>query len=190
MNSQNSSLDNSSKGKYDLWLNSDCDNDGIRNIYEIGLDTDFDGIENWLDSDDDGDGILTIDESPDLNLDGDPIDAFDSNFNSIPDYLEVNNKFELDEIEIYNAFSPNGDGINDVLTIRNIEFYPENEILIFNRWNQIVYKTTNYGVNNIFIGKHQKTGHLLPKGTYFYRFSYLNSNKVQKNMSGYIFINL
>mgnify|MGYP000152946714 CR=1 FL=1 len=69
--------------------------------------------------------------------------------------------------------------------------YPENEILILNRWNQIVYKTTNYGVNNnIFKGKHQKTGHLLPKGTYFYRFSYLNSNKVQKNMSGYIFINL
>jgi gliding motility-associated-like protein len=190
LNSQNSSLDNSSKGKYDLWLNSDCDNDGIKNLYELGLDTDLDGIDNWLDNDDDGDGILTIDEIPDLNLDGDPIDAFDSNFNSIPDYLEVNNKFEIDEIEIYNAFSPNGDGINDVFTIRNIEFYPENEILIFNRWNQIVYKTTNYGVNNIFNGKHQKTGHLLPKGTYYYRFSYLNSNKVQKTISGYIFINL
>ena len=190
LKSQNSSLDNTSKGKYDLWLNSDCDNDGIKNLYELGLDTDLDGIDNWLDNDDDGDGILTIDEIPDLNLDGDPIDAFDSNFNSIPDYLEVNNKFELDEIEIYNAFSPNGDGINDVFTIRNIEFYPENEILIFNRWNQIVYKTTNYGVNNIFNGKHQMTGHLLPKGTYYYRFSYLNSNKVQKTISGYIFINL
>ena len=190
LNSQANYLDNTSKGKYDLWLNSDCDNDGIRNIYELGLDTDLDGIDNWLDNDDDGDGILTIDEIPDLNLDGDPIDAFDSNFNSIADYLEVNNKFEQDEIEIYNAFSPNGDGINDVFTIRNIEFYPENEILIFNRWNQIVYKTTNYGINNIFKGKHQKTGDLLPKGTYFYRFSYLNSNRKQIIMSGYIFINL
>ena len=93
-------------------------------------------------------------------------------------------------MEIYNAISPNGDGLNDFLIIRNIELYPENEIYIFNRWNQKVYETTGYGVNgNIFDGSHQKTKRILPVGTYFYIFSYKNKKGRKIHRQGYLYIN-
>ena len=175
-----------------LWNNEDCDGDGVFNFFELELDTDADGIDNLNDEDDDGDQILTKNENPDPNNDGDPIDAFDSDLDGTPDFLEFNSFTEgiEDDLEIYNAISPNGDGLNDFLIIRNIQLYPENKIIVFNRWNQIVFETTNYGINgNVFDGIHQKTKRLLPVGTYFYIFSYKNTNGKLVNRKGYLYIN-
>jgi gliding motility-associated-like protein len=38
------------------------------------------------------------------------------------------------------AFTPNADGINDTWTIASLEYYPDNLILVFNRWGQKVYE--------------------------------------------------
>ena len=38
---------------------------------------------------------------------------------------------------IHNAFSPNGDLINDSWKIGNSEMYPEMEVTIYNRWGQL-----------------------------------------------------
>lgn len=40
------------------------------------------------------------------------------------------------------AFTPNGDLINDTWEIDNIQYYPNNKILVFNRWGQKVYEHT------------------------------------------------
>ena len=42
-----------------------------------------------------------------------------------------------------NAFSPNGDGFNDLWIIENIEFYPQVDLKIFDRWGNMVYITGN-----------------------------------------------
>jgi gliding motility-associated-like protein len=42
---------------------------------------------------------------------------------------------------IHNAFSPNGDLINDSWKIGNSEMYPEMEVTIYNRWGQSVWKS-------------------------------------------------
>ncbi len=44
-------------------------------------------------------------------------------------------------VEIPDAFSPNGDGINDGWNIKNIEFYPESEVTVYNRWGQLVWES-------------------------------------------------
>jgi gliding motility-associated-like protein len=44
-------------------------------------------------------------------------------------------------LEIPNAFSPNGDGINDVWNIIGKEAYPEIEVTVYNRWGQAVWKS-------------------------------------------------
>lgn len=51
------------------------------------------------------------------------------------------------EITIPNVFSPNGDGINDVFYIDNLEYHPNSYLIIFNRWGQVVYETGSY-LNN------------------------------------------
>jgi gliding motility-associated-like protein len=42
---------------------------------------------------------------------------------------------------IHDAFSPNGDLINDVWNIGNSQLYPEMEITIYNRWGAEVWKS-------------------------------------------------
>lgn len=71
--------------------------------------------------------------------------------------------------DVYNAISPNGDGMNDrfvftLLELRPDEF-PDNEIIIFNRWGDIIYEAKPY--NNDWDGT-STGGTLVPEGTYYY----------------------
>ncbi|MEX0813146.1 MAG: HYR domain-containing protein, partial [Chitinophagales bacterium] len=77
-------------------------------------------------------------------------------------------------IFIPNGFSPNGDGINDTWEITDIENYPANEIEIFNRWGNSIYKEKNY--RSTWEGTNQ-SGDPLPDGTYYYVLSLNDENK-------------
>lgn len=44
-------------------------------------------------------------------------------------------------LEIPNAFSPNGDGVNDAWNITGKEFWPDIEVTVYNRWGQAVWKS-------------------------------------------------
>ena len=80
------------------YRDNDDDNDGILTRYEnydgdatpTNDDTDKDGIPDYLDVDDDDDGINTSHELPDLDKNGEPSDAMDSDSNGTPDYLQKN----------------------------------------------------------------------------------------------------
>ena len=80
---------------------------------------------------------------------------------------------------VYNALSVNGDGLNEKLIIENIEYFPENELVIYNRNGRVVFKTSNYGVNNNYFKGYSNINStlgnkkVLPMGTYFYTFSFL-----------------
>ncbi|MES2516255.1 MAG: gliding motility-associated C-terminal domain-containing protein [Bacteroidota bacterium] len=65
---------------------------------------------------------------------------------------------------ISNVFSPNGDGINDTWYIENIKYYPNNEVIIYNIYGNIVYTKKAY--NNEWDGTYN--GAALPDGTYYY----------------------
>lgn len=71
------------------------------------------------------------------------------------------------------GFSPNGDGVNDYFIIGGIENYPNNKLIVFNRWSDVVYEKASYANN--WSGKSQKTfiktsDKILVNGTYFYIF--------------------
>ena len=73
------------------------------------------------------------------------------------------------DVDIPNAITPNDDGINDVLIIDFIlaepDKYPDSELLIFNRWGDVVYRAKPY--QNNWDGTN-KLGLPLPDGTYYY----------------------
>jgi gliding motility-associated-like protein len=71
---------------------------------------------------------------------------------------------EVDCIKIPNAFTPNGDGINDTWIIENIDMFPTAYISVFNRWGQLLYEAN--GTDNPWDGKYN--GKLVPTGTYIY----------------------
>ena len=64
-----------------------------------------------------------------------------------------------------NAFTPNGDGSNDLYTPYPYCFIESIELLVFNRWGQLVFQTKDPNIN--WNGENLK-GKDLPSGTYFY----------------------
>jgi gliding motility-associated-like protein len=79
----------------------------------------------------------------------------------------------LDLITIYRAFSPNGDGFNDLWVIENIEQYADNSVVIFDRWGSIIYEASGYNNQDIvwngFGNKPRMSSReIVPAGTYYF----------------------
>lgn len=67
-------------------------------------------------------------------------------------------------VQVPNAFTPNGDGINDTWIITNLNTYQGNTMEVFNRYGQQVYYSAGYGVP--WDGRQK--GNPLPVGVYYY----------------------
>jgi gliding motility-associated-like protein len=193
------------------WSGLDCDNDGLSNGNEVQLGTDptnpdsdgdgvLDGIEvndgtnpinpcdlifanqtvapdaAWLTTDCDGDGLSNGEEVENGNDPNDPCDP-------LTESSLCNIEFDIPE-----AFSPDGDGVNEFFVIKGIERLQDNEIIIFNRWGSEVFQMNKY--DNTWDGKSQNPlnvgGDELPSGTYFY----LLDTKTTKYgvLKGYIYL--
>ena len=75
------------------------------------------------------------------------------------------------EVFVPNGFSPNTDGFNDTWVIEGLEAYPDNEVIIFNRWGDKVFDAQPYendwdGTSN---NKSLKlVGDKVTEGTYYF----------------------
>jgi gliding motility-associated-like protein len=67
-------------------------------------------------------------------------------------------------LEMPTAISPNGDNQNDYFVVHGLDVYPDNEILIYNRWGDEVYSKKGY--MNEWNGE-GPDGRSLPDATYF-----------------------
>lgn len=67
-------------------------------------------------------------------------------------------------IEPPNTFTPNEDGKNDLWEIRGMEDYPGAEVVIHDRWGQVVFRSNGY--REPWDGTHD--GRKLTVGTYYY----------------------
>ncbi|MFY0254426.1 PKD domain-containing protein [Chitinophaga sp. 30R24] len=63
-----------------------------------------------------------------------------------------------------NAFSPNGDNINDTWIIRNLSDYADCTVEVFNRYGERIYRSAGYNVP--WDGRFK--GNILPMATYYY----------------------
>ncbi len=69
---------------------------------------------------------------------------------------------------IYNAFSPNNDGDNDLWVITGIDRFSDNNVMLFNRWEDKVREFDGYNNTTIVWDGTNENGNELPDGTYFY----------------------
>jgi large repetitive protein len=101
--------------------------------------------------------------------------------------------------KVWQALSPNGDGLNDYWRIDGIEAYPNNKVQVFDRYGNLVFETRGYlnadspgsngSSNNYWRGQANKglIGGSLPDGTYFYAIDLGNGTPV---LSGYVVLKL
>jgi uncharacterized repeat protein (TIGR01451 family)/gliding motility-associated-like protein len=117
-----------------------------------------------------------------------------------------NNKWQEDDqdavtvepivsLDIPEGFTPNGDGINDVLEIKHLQvLYPNFSMEIVNRYGNLVYKYEHNGDkfktplwwDGYSTGKLNVSGEVLPAGTYFYTIYFNNAER--KPQTGWIYL--
>lgn len=70
----------------------------------------------------------------------------------------------IEGLEISDAFSPNGDGVNDLFLLKNGGLQ-DFSLQIFDRWGNTVFETTQ---SQTFWDGRTPSGNLVPAGTYFF----------------------
>ncbi len=69
--------------------------------------------------------------------------------------------------ELPNVFTPNGDGMNDLVTpLPGYRYVKDVDMKIFDRWGVLMYSTTNRDI--LWDGKNSSTKMTCPDGVYFY----------------------
>ncbi|PWH85430.1 choice-of-anchor L domain-containing protein [Brumimicrobium oceani] len=82
-----------------------------------------------------------------------------------------------------NVFTPNGDGQNDFFTM-NVENAQSVEIVIVNRWGNVVFESTD--LNFLWNGKVNNSGTECADGTYFYTFTIVDLSGQEKKEHGFV----
>lgn len=170
-------------------LNPDTDFDGVSDGVEVTagsnplrVDTDGDGITDNVDNcptvnnpgqqDMDGDGIG---DACDSDRDGDGVSNTSDNCPDTPNRDQADRDrdgkgdvCDTSELNVSQAITPNGDGINDTWVIYNIENHPGSTVRVFNRWGKEVFYSKNY--KNDWDGHYRDYKENLPSsGSYFYQ---------------------
>jgi gliding motility-associated-like protein len=71
-------------------------------------------------------------------------------------------------LEIAKIITPDGDGLNDHWTIANIENYPQNKVVIVDRWGGKIFEASGYNNESVVWNGTNRSGIMVPTGTYFY----------------------
>jgi len=165
------------------------------------LDTDGDLIGNNSDPDIDNDGYSNFDEEffgsdpldsssfpPDLDsdfvpdaidadIDGDNIpNEFDNApllYNPDQNFAEGDENFIIPEIPKF--FTPNGDGINDVWVLEDIQRYPSNKVWIYDSYGNLIFYANPY--QNDWDGTLNNSP--LPQGSYLYLIDLNGDGKIE-----------
>ncbi|MDE7102423.1 MAG: gliding motility-associated C-terminal domain-containing protein, partial [Bacteroidales bacterium] len=113
------------------------------------------------------------------------------------DSMGCKNRKEIDvtvddckpSLDIPNVFTPNDDGVNDVLRFKQLEKCTDVVVEIVNRWGQPVMKKKVASAEDFeWNGRVNNTGARLPDGPYFYMVTYKNLYGKSKVQSGSITI--
>ncbi|HEY0977300.1 MAG TPA: gliding motility-associated C-terminal domain-containing protein [Flavobacteriales bacterium] len=84
------------------------------------------------------------------------------------------------------AYSPNGDGVNDTYVVQGLEYFPQNTFQVFNRWGSKVLDRKPY--RNDWDGRSENSlnwGEELPESTYYFILDPGNGKEV---ITGYIYL--
>ena len=97
------------------------------------------------------------------------------------DSIIVIDECEVQDLYIPNAFTPNGDNINDIFKVdtNNLKCFTDFNMKIFNRWGDLLYETND--INKGWDGKFKNKN--VPEGVYVYIITYYNINNSSSKLS-------
>ncbi|MEZ5069402.1 MAG: gliding motility-associated C-terminal domain-containing protein [Bacteroidales bacterium] len=72
----------------------------------------------------------------------------------------------IENLNVYNVFTPNNDGHNDYFVIGNAHLFPDMLVEVYSRWGDLLFSTVGYDSDSRWDGTSQ--GKEVPVGTYYY----------------------
>ena len=144
---------------------SDDDNDGVLDVNDNcpltanpnQTDNDSDGFGDACDSDDDNDGVVDLIDNCPFTYNPNQEDRDRDGLGDACDVVDIN---------VSQAITPNGDGVNDTWVIYNIENHPKNTVRVFNRWGSEVFFAKGY--QNDWNGYYSNSTQSLPDSSSYY----------------------
>ncbi len=98
--------------------------------------------------------------------------------------INLTGEGEIEPI-FYNVVTTNKNGKHDFLNIANITYFPENKVIIYDRWGNKVFERNGYdNAQNVFAGTSDDNIEL-PDGTYYY---VIDKNNGDKPLHGFIYL--
>ncbi|GAB3337708.1 hypothetical protein GCM10027429_22480 [Marivirga atlantica] len=89
------------------------------------------------------------------------------------------------EFEVSKLVTPNGDGNNDLWIVSDLQNFPNNEVVIVDRWGGQIFKAKAYDNEQVVWDGTNQNGEVVPTGTYFYYIT-VKSNSVTQTKKGFI----
>lgn len=178
----NSFGDNDNDGIQDN-CDDDDDNDGVIDANDNcpllfnadQVDNDNDGIGDECDNDDDNDGVQDAVDNCPMTFNPDQLDRDNDGLGDVCDLIDIN---------VSEAVTPNGDGINDKWMIYNIENHPNSIVRVFNKWGAEVFYARKY--QNNWDGSYKNNTDSLPESSYYYQIDLDGDGIIEKE--GWIYI--
>ncbi|MBP6039112.1 MAG: gliding motility-associated C-terminal domain-containing protein [Flavobacterium sp.] len=157
-------LDNDLDGSPDN-CDPDDDNDGVLDTNDNcqfqsnanQADNDADGLGDACDNDDDNDGVLDGYDNCQFTANTGQEDIDNDGMGDICDTVEIN---------VSEAITPDGDGVNDTWFINNIQNYPNNSVKVYNRWGDLIFSRNSY--QNDWNGSYSNNGSNTPDASSYY----------------------
>lgn len=120
------------------------------------------------------------------NIDNERSNSIQANLIAGAEMVSLFESVSTSEVVIPGGISPNNDGKNDVFIIPGIDYYPDNKLVVFNKWGEILIEKEPYendwgGENENGVGV--ANDNLLPDGTYFYIF-FKDKNDIRSTLKG------
>lgn len=84
------------------------------------------------------------------------------------------------EFDIPKLLTPNNDGNNDIWLLSGLENFPDNEVVIVDRWGSEIFKQSGYDNQRIVWDGSNQNGKIVPTGTYFYYILVKTNSSTQK----------
>lgn len=91
---------------------------------------------------------------------------------------------KIPDLSIPDAFSPNGDGINDEFKAKTDQVILDYNMLIYDRWGKLVFQARDINIG--WNGEYK--GQLLQSGSYVYMVTYRNAEGEEKMQKGTILL--
>jgi gliding motility-associated-like protein len=143
----------------------DDDNDGVLDTDDNcplqanadQADNDGDGLGDACDDDDDNDGVLDGYDNCQFTYNPGQEDIDNDGIGDICDTVEIN---------VSEAITPDGDGVNDTWFINNIQNYPNNSVKVYNRWGDLIFSRKSY--QNDWNGSYSNNGSNTPDASSYY----------------------